>query len=287
MSSDDFRAASRSVLGRGRATVDWFTTGARYWLDVYDGHDLDAHFYRRRLQTSLDWIDSLGLPPRARVLDAGCGTGHLTVALARRGASVSSTDLSDEMTRLTQQQLGAERLQSSLVCSDVHQLPFSDNAFQAVVALGVLPWVGAPSLVMAELMRVTAPGGHVLVTFDNAHRLFTLIDPSRTPPIRWLRSLFRRNKPHSQLGNRMTTPQQARDSIREAGFLIVQTGSVGFGPPTFFGRNIVSARLALKIDAHLQRGANRANSPLAQLGTHYLILAKNASSSNSIESHGP
>ncbi len=281
MSADDSREASRSILGRGRATADWFTTGARYWLDVYDGQDLEAHFYRRRLQTSLDWIDSSGLLPGARVLDAGCGTGHLTVALARRGTVVTSTDLSDEMTRLTRQQLDAEQQRSTLVCSDVHQLPFPDGAFQAVIALGVLPWVGAPARVMAELSRVTAPGGHVLVTFDNAHRLFRLTDPSRTPPVRRLRSLLRR-RAHTQVGNHMTTPGQARETVRAAGLHIVQTGSVGFGPPTFLGRQVVSARLALRIDARLQRRADRARSPLGQLGTHYLVLARRSTSSPSV-----
>ncbi len=276
MSSADDPDASLATPGRGRATDDWFTSGARYWLDVYDGNDLDAHFYRRRLQASLDRIDALELPSPARVLDAGCGTGHLTVALARRGALVASTDLSDEMTRLTQQQLRAEGLQSTLVCSDVHRLPFPDDAFHVVVALGVLPWVGSPGLALAEMTRVTVPGGHVLVTFDNAHRLFRLTDPSRTPPVRWLRGLVRRARGHSPTGNHMTTLKQARENIRAAGLDIVHTGSVGFGPPTILGRQVVSARLALKIDAHLQHRANRAHSPLAHLGAHILVLAKSS-----------
>lgn len=48
------------------------------------------------------------LPPKldgVRVLDAGCGTGALAVALARRGADVTAVDLSDNLIELARQRL--------------------------------------------------------------------------------------------------------------------------------------------------------------------------------------
>jgi len=108
--------------------------------------------------------------PDDLVLDAGAGPGRFTIELARLGARVHVGDLSQG-----QLQLNAERVQAagweeavvSRVLLDICDLSaFPDDHFDAVVCFG-----GPISYVMdraddalAELCRVTRPGGHVLVS---------------------------------------------------------------------------------------------------------------------------
>lgn len=100
-----------------------------------------------------------------RVLDAGCGPGRFTIELARIGARVVASDLSPGQLELHRRYAAAVDVEDRVV-ADVTQLPFEDGAFDATVCYG-----GALSYVLdragdgvAELARVTRPGGHVLVS---------------------------------------------------------------------------------------------------------------------------
>lgn len=252
----------------------WFTSGARYWLDVYGSASLEAETYRRRLRTSLKWIDEIGISQPMAVLDAGCGAGELTLALAGRGARVVASDLSIEMTRMTLERGRTEQWDGLVIRADAHRLPFPDGAFGLVVALGLLPWVRSPQWVVTELARVTQPGGHVLLSFDNSNRLFRLTDPKLTPAVQPLRRLVRRVRGRPYRGNRLVSPRQGREIVASAGLHVTRTTSVGFGPPTFLARPVGPQSLALAIDAALQRRADGEDSVLSRLGAHYLVLAR-------------
>jgi len=257
----------------------WFTSGASYWLDIYQAPGLDAQIYRQRLSTSLKWIDKLALRPGSSVLDAGSGAGHLAAALASRGAKVVASDLSSAMTELTRDRVRRNELSAGVIRSDAHQLAFRNGAFQCVVALGLLPWVQSQHAVVRELARVTAPGGFVILSFDNAARLFRLLDPKLTPATEPLRRLVRQVRPRAPRGNRLVTPQQARELVVAEGLCIVETAGVGFGPPTLLGRPLGPSSLHVRIDAAFQRRVDRRPSPLSRVGAQYLVLARRSKSS--------
>lgn len=273
MGDDDTR---KHVAGPDGEPDDdgWFTSGARYWLDVYRSAGLDGQIYRRRLDKSIEWLDALHLKSGFAALDAGCGAGDFAMALAPRGGRVVASDLSMEMTEIARKRLNREAWNACVLRSDAHHLPFLDGTFDLVVALGLLPWVRSPQSVITELARVARPGGHILLSFDNAARLFRLTDPKLAPMTVPLRRLVRRGRPRPMNGNRMIRPQQAQRSIASAGLTVVKTGSVGFGPPTFLSRPIGSQSVRLWLDTRLQRQADRVPSPLSRLGVHYLVLAR-------------
>jgi len=82
--------------------------------------------------------------PNARILTVGCGD---LVFTASRGANVTYTDI--QLTDLAQ-----------LVC-DAHNLPFSDESFDAVLAVAVLEHVADPARCVAEFCRVLKAAGFV------------------------------------------------------------------------------------------------------------------------------
>lgn len=261
-------------IGDQRDDQSWFSRGARYWLDVYHERGLAGQIYRRRLWRSIAWVDEIENPSDFTVLDAGCGAGDLTVELARRGARVVASDLSVEMTEMTDARVRIEALDARVVRADAHRLPFPEGAFHLVVALGLLPWVRSPQLTLDELARVTRPGGHLIVSFDNAVRLFRVTDPRLSPLTAPVRSVVRRLRGRSVRGNLLSTPRRGREMVTSAGLQVSRTASVGFGPPTFLAHQLVPESLAMSIDTALQRRADEGAHWLAGLGVHYLVLGR-------------
>ena len=106
--------------------------------------------------------------PGERVLDAGCGTGLYSRRLLERGAVVSGIDADPGM-------LAAARLKApaaALVEGDVTALPFPDDSFDLSLAVTLLCFVEDPPRAVAELVRVTRPGGRVVLAELGRHSLW-------------------------------------------------------------------------------------------------------------------
>jgi predicted TPR repeat methyltransferase len=101
--------------------------------------------------------------PGAEILDAGCGTGLVGVALAEIGHDrIVGFDLSPGMLeRSAARGVYSELQQGSLL----ERLPFDDGRFGSVVAVGVFTLGHVDGSAFAELARVTSPGGHISIAF--------------------------------------------------------------------------------------------------------------------------
>lgn len=97
-----------------------------------------------------------------RVLDAGCGSGRLTVALAARGAAVTGFDKSASALADARARAEAADVRLTLVEADMNgALPFADGAFDAVTSRLALMVADDPAATLRELARTLAPGGRV------------------------------------------------------------------------------------------------------------------------------
>ena len=99
------------------------------------------------------------------VLDAGAGTGAVSSALTARRAHPVAMDLSIDMLAWN------ARARPPCVVADIRALPLAAGRVDAAVAAFVLNHLAEPSAGLAELARVTRPGGAVLAAvFSNASR---------------------------------------------------------------------------------------------------------------------
>jgi ubiquinone/menaquinone biosynthesis C-methylase UbiE len=127
----------------------------------------------------------LPLAPGANILDAGCGTGLLTLALLKvvdMPVQITAIDLSATSISTARRAVKEEagRTQSvGFSQANVLALPFRDNSFETIVTSGVLEYVPLEQG-FGELARVLAPGGHLL---------YLPVRPSL--PSRFLELLFR------------------------------------------------------------------------------------------------
>jgi ubiquinone/menaquinone biosynthesis C-methylase UbiE len=155
-------------------------------------YDLSARAYERIKQydpgdeqwfLGLPLARALELVPAPLVLDVATGTGRLPRAVLRQPpfeGRIIGLDLSRRMlhqaTQLTAQ--FADRL--TYIWQDARNLPFEDDAFDAVTCLEALEFTPSPRAVLAELVRVLRPGG-VLLTTNRIGRDVALL-PGRTFP---------------------------------------------------------------------------------------------------------
>lgn len=127
------------------------------WAAHYDGV---MRPLERRLTARLRAAAMRELPPRARLLEIGAGTGA-NFAHYPAGAAVAATELSTEMLRRARTKLPPAGV--TLVQSPAERLPFADAAFDAALSTLVLCSVESIGDALAELRRVVRPRGRVVL----------------------------------------------------------------------------------------------------------------------------
>jgi demethylmenaquinone methyltransferase / 2-methoxy-6-polyprenyl-1,4-benzoquinol methylase len=100
--------------------------------------------------------------PRQRILDLAAGTGASSVSLARSGAEVVAADFSPGMIAEGRRRHGSIP-NLTFVRADATALPFADDEFDTVTMSFGLRNVSDPRTALAELLRVTKPGGRIVV----------------------------------------------------------------------------------------------------------------------------
>jgi SAM-dependent methyltransferase len=102
----------------------------------------------------------LALRGHERVLDVGCGTGALAFAVADAAREVVAVDSDVSMVAGARARAPAN---VRVEWADGERLPFGDGHFDVAATLRTLHHTPRPELLLAELVRVTKPGGTILV----------------------------------------------------------------------------------------------------------------------------
>ncbi|HUP32385.1 MAG TPA: class I SAM-dependent methyltransferase [Gaiellaceae bacterium] len=97
-----------------------------------------------------------------RVLDLGCGSGRLTVALAWAGATVTGIDTSRQRLDEARRRARKGGVELQLLEADMDEpLPFEDGSFDAATSRLALMAAAAPTATLRELRRVVVPDGRI------------------------------------------------------------------------------------------------------------------------------
>ena len=111
-------------------------------------------------------IEMAGVRTGHRVLDVASGSGDLAAAFARRAGptgQVVMTDINAAMLEVGRDKLIDRGLFPPLALCDAEKLPFADNTFDLVSVAFGLRNMTHKEQALAEMARVTRPGGRVLV----------------------------------------------------------------------------------------------------------------------------
>lgn len=143
------------------------------------------------------------------IIDVGCGTGFLSAGLAAMSEQVLGIDASPRMIEVAQenlQELGLRNIE--LRQGNVDDLPAQSGVADAAIANMVLHHAPDPQRMVEEMVRVTKPGGRVVVTDMDRHS----------------NEWFRAEMADVWLG---FTEEQVRQYMQSAGLVEVEFGWVG------------------------------------------------------------
>lgn len=105
--------------------------------------------------------DACALRAGMHVLDVAAGNGNFALAAARRGATVTATDLTPRMVELGRDRSAAAGLDIAWAEADAEQLPYTDSSYDVVASVFGAMFAPQPTLVASEMFRVARPGGLV------------------------------------------------------------------------------------------------------------------------------
>jgi SAM-dependent methyltransferase len=278
-------------LDHGRLVEEYFHAESSFWKDVYTQDSLSGAIYRARRTAVLKFVDGLGLPSAARVLDVGCGAGSTSVALAKRGYSVDAVDAVPDMIALTARAAEVSQVRGRIrtMTSDVHQLTFGTGTFDVAIAVGVMEWMHSFAGPLQELHRVLRPGGWLIANVDNSQALHCLLDPRMGPFAGPLKRLARRRAEQAGLVERIARPARCSRhtfgrALSGAGFHVVDACTTGFGPFSFLGIHLLPERAGVALHHRLQHWADRRIPLLRNGGDAFLVLAQRRPSLDGVES---
>lgn len=144
----------------------------RFRRNVYGG--LKGDIRLAVLQRDLDeQLPALRAGKPLQILDAGGGQGQLALQLARLGHEILVCDISAEMLALADVQIAAEGLSGQMRTRQVsiQALAAEGRQFDLVLCHAVLEWVAEPQALLADLLRLVKPAGHVSLTFFNINSI--------------------------------------------------------------------------------------------------------------------
>ena len=156
----------RQIFSTVAPYVDLLSSGFSFGFD---------HFWR------LKAVSLSGIRKGERVLDVCTGTGDMAFLLSRRvgpRGSVTGADFCEEMLSRARQKTGRRHRNLSYVMSDAKQLPFPDNAVDAVTVAFGMRNIPDTLLALQEIKRVLKPGGK-----------FICLELTR-PRVKWFCSLY-------------------------------------------------------------------------------------------------
>jgi len=139
--------------------TDFHQLVAARFDDAAASYDAHSTAQRHAAQKLMERIVPLGLPPRPRVLEIGCGTGHLTELLALHlpGATILATDIAPAMVAACRSRLGANPRIGFAVMDG--RRPAGVDFFDLICGNLVAQWFDDLPAACARLATQLAPGG--------------------------------------------------------------------------------------------------------------------------------
>jgi SAM-dependent methyltransferase len=141
-------------------------------LDSAKEHPYDRHVGRYGRQLAAGLINFAGVRPGDKVLDVGCGTGQLSMALAAivGDENVAAIDPAEDVVEVCRGRVPA----GDVRVGSAEALPFADQAFDTALAQLVINLVDDPAGAVREMVRVAGPDAVVAACFWDDHEMSLL-----------------------------------------------------------------------------------------------------------------
>jgi ubiquinone/menaquinone biosynthesis C-methylase UbiE len=214
-------------------------------------------------------LDMLG-EVRGRILEVGCGPAVMAPELLAMGLEVHGVDLSREMVHRARQRMAGHPLekQCRFAVGDVEDLPYPDDFFDSLLAMGVLEYLPTYQRALQSVARVLKPGGVAVFTLPNRASTYHLARGAYEGLRAGVRRLGRRPA-GAACAQKLCLPWRFDRQLVQAGLLPEESAACNF---VLFPLKELAPRLS--------DSANRLLHPLARwrlarvLGAQYVVKAR-------------
>jgi len=138
----------------------------QYWDDLASSFDDEPDHGLRDSLVLEAWTELLKtwIPAaNATILDIGCGTGSLSVILARLGYTVTGIDLSPSMISLARTKAAAYGLEIEFHIMDASHAQFAEHQFDVILCRHLLWALSEPEQVLQRWIKLLKPGGRLIL----------------------------------------------------------------------------------------------------------------------------
>jgi ubiquinone/menaquinone biosynthesis C-methylase UbiE len=180
------------------------------------------------------------------VLDVGCGIGNEATRIASRvggTGKVYGVDSSEAMIEEARRRVDGLGLSLEFRVGDAHSLTFEESSFDICRAERVFLYLENPAKAMAEMARVTRPGGHVIL-FDFDYSAF-FIDSDFAPMTRHIEALHAGDPRNPLIGRELP------HLMRRANLKVDAIEQTTLSPNVAVARRLYAAALSKGIEASL------------------------------------
>ncbi|MEI8031847.1 MAG: magnesium protoporphyrin IX methyltransferase [Chlorobiaceae bacterium] len=166
MSSTSFNAEEHKKMLRSYFNGQGF----QRWASIYGDDKLSSvrntvrQGHALMMDKAFDWLQELGLPTGARVLDAGCGTGLFSIRLAKAGYQVKAVDIASQMVDKAKAESIRQGVQKNIEF-EVNTIESVSGTYDAVVCFDVLIHYPAEGFAEAFGNLSSLTSGSVIFTY--------------------------------------------------------------------------------------------------------------------------
>lgn len=117
-------------------------------------------------------LQELQLPQGLRVLDIGCGQGHMAVWLAQQGHQLTLCEPAAPMLELARERFAEHGCSAQFIQASWQQLPgLQPSQFDLILCHAVMEWLAEPFALLPAMRTLLAPGGWLSLAFYNQDAL--------------------------------------------------------------------------------------------------------------------
>ena len=133
-----------------------------YWNKISPLYDLFENIYNYKVYSGTGQKVAEFIEPSDEVLECACGTGAISICIAKKCKKLIATDFAEGMLRQAARKC---RNQYNVIFrkADITHIRCKDSRFDKVVAGNVIHLLSEPEKALAELERVVKPGGKIII----------------------------------------------------------------------------------------------------------------------------
>jgi magnesium-protoporphyrin O-methyltransferase len=170
------------------------------------------------MDKAFDWLQQLGLPKGARILDAGCGTGLFSIRLAKAGYKVTSVDIASQMVNKAKEEATRQGVEKNITF-EVNTLESVRGTYDAVVCFDVLIHYPAEGFAQAYRNLSSLTKGSVIFTYAPYNKILALQH--------WIGGYFPKKERRTTI--QMIRDEEMQSAMQRAGMQVKKREKISFG----------------------------------------------------------